>query len=434
MSFHALRTIRWSRSRLRGQRQQHDAVGLEALTERTTASVWDASSACRRSRAIRALVQRFFERTRLRLGLARELGRAADLVVDRPRGRRAGGPGARQRPRMKPARVDRGIANRSRRKGCTASSDSGPPRLNRMMAIFTRSRSPGGRLPVTHDLDQFARCSGVVRHDAVAQDEDEGAVAELVEDARASRSSAPPPATDISGSRLPAGRYAAAARAPPMGADAGVDRQRRRRRHCGDTSRSPDPPLLRKGDDRRLEHGARLRHGRYRRSGRATEAEELLLGEYALPSVPEQGYGVGAGVEDLVDEIRLHHQPKPHRSAGRRTARRQDPALHLGVVADRRPSIMYRRARTVYGQSPAQPAVGRGSSGAIRCIALETGASFGRRARAGVGEVADEVQRLELGTLALLETRIFWRSASGHDQGMSEEDERPSTERGTPTA
>ena len=34
-----------------------------------------------------------------------------------------------------------GSPNRLRRKGCTASSESGPPRLNRMMAIFTWSPS-----------------------------------------------------------------------------------------------------------------------------------------------------------------------------------------------------------------------------------------------------------------------------------------------------
>src|SRR5690349_14984319 len=79
-----------------------------------------------------------------------------------------------------------GSLNRLRRKGCTASSESGPPRLNRTMAIFIsndeRSRR---RLPVAHRLDQLGDVLGRgLRHHAVAEIEDERAMAELVEDAR----------------------------------------------------------------------------------------------------------------------------------------------------------------------------------------------------------------------------------------------------------
>src|SRR6266404_73656 len=116
-----------------------------------------------------------------------------------------------------------GSPNKLRRKGCTASSESGPPRLNRMMAIFmgiecrvkvpryarddsiflvdalspTRlsSRAQRGtfvlcfsrrpRLPVAHDLDQPRHMVGRrLRHHAVAEVEHEGAMAEFVEDAR----------------------------------------------------------------------------------------------------------------------------------------------------------------------------------------------------------------------------------------------------------
>src|SRR5258708_37900563 len=123
-----------------------------------------------------------------------------------------------------------GSLNRLRRKGCTASNESGPPRLNRMMAIFMgierrakvprcaparrysarddtnflvdassptelSSRAQRGtfpllfsrrpRLPVAPDLDQLRHMVGWrLGHHAVAEVEHEGAVAELVEDAR----------------------------------------------------------------------------------------------------------------------------------------------------------------------------------------------------------------------------------------------------------
>src|SRR3954471_22489176 len=73
-----------------------------------------------------------------------------------------------------------GSLNRLRRNGCTASSESGPPRLNRTIAIFIDLR----RLPAAHGLDQLGDMLGWgLRHHAVAEIEDERAVAELVEDA-----------------------------------------------------------------------------------------------------------------------------------------------------------------------------------------------------------------------------------------------------------
>src|SRR5436190_17216543 len=113
-----------------------------------------------------------------------------------------------------------GSLNRLRRKGCTASSESGPPRLNRMMAIFIspssrakprdlfyratarssadktgpstplRSGRDDGsgsrprRLPVAHDLDQLRDVLGRgLGHHAMAEIEHVRGVAELVEDA-----------------------------------------------------------------------------------------------------------------------------------------------------------------------------------------------------------------------------------------------------------
>src|SRR5713226_692332 len=76
-----------------------------------------------------------------------------------------------------------GSPNRLRRNGCTDSSESGPPRLNRMMATFTMPSSRRRGLPVAHDLDQLRHVvRRRLRHHAMAEIEHEGAVAELVED------------------------------------------------------------------------------------------------------------------------------------------------------------------------------------------------------------------------------------------------------------
>src|SRR3954470_18050916 len=81
-----------------------------------------------------------------------------------------------------------GSLNRLRRNGCTASSESRPPRLNRMIAIFIAAHIPlplaGGRrrfgeglsrrLPAAHGLDQLGDMLGRgLRRHAVAEVEDE---------------------------------------------------------------------------------------------------------------------------------------------------------------------------------------------------------------------------------------------------------------------
>src|ERR1700730_3759626 len=77
-----------------------------------------------------------------------------------------------------------GSPNRLRRNGCTDSSESGPPRLNRMMATFTRPSSRRRGFPVAHDLDELRDIlRRRLRHHAMAEIEHEGAMAELVEDA-----------------------------------------------------------------------------------------------------------------------------------------------------------------------------------------------------------------------------------------------------------
>src|SRR6186713_2512506 len=76
-----------------------------------------------------------------------------------------------------------GSLNRLRRNGCTASSESGPPRLNRMMAIFISIRSR--RRPCPYGLDQLGdMLRWSLRYHAVAEIEDERALAELVQDSR----------------------------------------------------------------------------------------------------------------------------------------------------------------------------------------------------------------------------------------------------------
>src|SRR5258708_24851981 len=78
-----------------------------------------------------------------------------------------------------------GSLNRLRRKGCTASSESGPPRLNRTMAIFTTCPSRRTWFPVAYHLDQLRHMLGRCLWDhAMAEIEHERPMAKLVEDAR----------------------------------------------------------------------------------------------------------------------------------------------------------------------------------------------------------------------------------------------------------
>src|SRR5579864_5811642 len=75
-----------------------------------------------------------------------------------------------------------GSLNRLRRKGCTASGRSGPPRLNSTTAM--RRRPDASTTPVPHLLDEcgnmLRRCC---RHDAMTQVENERTLAEHCQDA-----------------------------------------------------------------------------------------------------------------------------------------------------------------------------------------------------------------------------------------------------------
>ena len=173
--------------------------------------------------------QRLFQRPRLRLGLAEDRRAAADLGVDRRAPSvRAGAAMKRASGRRSSAGRRRiaGSLNRLRRNGCTASERIRTAEIEQDDGDL---HEPHAGLPVAHDLDELGdMLRRRLRHHAMAEIEHEGAVAELVEDARGL-------AFQRGAARHQHQRIEIALDADmrlqllrrPMRADAGIDRQRR---------------------------------------------------------------------------------------------------------------------------------------------------------------------------------------------------------------